>query len=61
MVSWLSICFIVSNATPTTMRIDTPENPTGIAHMAEATAGRMAMSPRKTEPGRVIRLSIRPR
>ena len=33
MVNWLSICFIVSIATPTTIRIETPENPMGIPQM----------------------------
>ena len=42
MVSWDSICFIVSKATPTTIRIDTPENAIWMFQMAPAIAGNTA-------------------
>lgn len=58
MLNWLSICFIVSKATPTVIKIEIPLKPRGISHIAEAIEGRTATEARKTEPGKVILLII---
>ena len=57
-MSWLSICFIVSSATPTVMRSDVP--PKGnwlMSQNANTSNGVTAMTARNYDPGSVMRLS----
>ena len=49
--AWGSICFIVSSATPTTMRIDTPLRPIWIPQMIPAMAGRIAIETEEHRTG----------
>src|SRR5688500_20083158 len=62
MVSWDSICFMVSRATPTTMRIEVPPNGNvcgSSSHTANTMEGTRAIVARNIEHGRVIRLRMR--
>ena len=47
---------MVSNATPTVIRIEIPLNPRGISHITDAIEGRTATEAKNTDPGRVILL-----
>src|ERR1700712_4770287 len=60
-MSWVSICFTVSSPTPTMMSTEVPPNgkfwllPLPVSDRNRF--GRIAMKPRYSEPGNVIRLS----
>ena len=54
MLNWLSICFIVSRATPTVIKIEIPLKPKGISQIAEAIDGNTATDAKNIEPGKVI-------
>ena len=54
-MSWLSICFIVSSATPTTIRIEMPENPRDRLNQIATSEGSTATEARNSDPGSVIR------
>ena len=58
-MSWLSICFIVSRATPTAMRIDVPPNANACTSAkASSSDGSRAMAAMNSAPGSVMRARI---
>ena len=61
-MSWLSICFIVSRATPTAMRIEVPTNGKfRTSAVASKIEGSRAMNAMNSAPGSVMRVRIRAR
>ena len=57
-ISWLSICFIVSSATPTVMSSAVPPNGNWLmSQNANTSNGTTAIVARNNEPGSVMRLS----
>ena len=55
-MSWLSICFMVSSATPTVISSAVPPNGNcAMSHTANTMSGVSAIAARNSEPGRVMR------